>query len=560
MPDNQQIDNGKSLDVIVVGAGFAGVYALYRLRKLGFNVRVYEAGGGVGGTWFWNKYPGARCDVESTEYSYSFSEDLQQEWNWTERYAGQPEILNYINHVVERYKLSPDIQLNTRVASLVYSEKDNYWTATTDQGEVVSARYCVMATGNLSVPKLANIKGLESFTGDTYHTGLWPSNSLDLRGKRIGVIGTGSSAIQAIPLLAEQAEQLYVFQRSPNYCFPARNRMLEPEYLTTTKANYPALRKAARNSASGNALYSIPEKPALSVSTSEREALYEERWAGGGLNFLRAYTDLVTNKDANKTAQDFIAGKILTKVQDKAIAQTLTPKDHYLGSRRPCTGTNYYETYNRNNVTLVDVRKDPITQIVAKGVQTEKELYPLDVLVSATGFEAITGALKNIAISVDQGQTLNQTWAAGPKTYLGLMTAGFPNFFLVTGPGSPSILTNMLPAIEQHVDWIGCCLHHLRTQGLNRIDVDITYQDDWAQHLNEQAAKTLLPLSSAWYVNTPVDGEPAWFPLYVGSFGVYTDKCDQVAADGYTGFVLSTVGSDCTNRTLGSLVKEAVLQ
>lgn len=550
MPDNKLADHGNALDVIVVGAGFAGVYALYRLSRLGFKVRVYEAGSGVGGTWFWNKYPGARCDVESTEYSYSFSKDLEQEWNWTERYAGQPEILRYINHVVERYELSPHIQLNTRITSLVYNQVANCWTATTGQGDVVTTSYCVMATGNLSVPKHAKIKGLESFSGDIYHTGLWPSNELDLSGKRVGVIGTGSSGIQAIPLLAEQAEQLYVFQRSPNYCFPARNRALEPEYLADIKAKYPALRKAARNSASGNALYNIPEKPALSVHADDRLALYEERWSMGGLNFLRAYTDLVTNKDANKTAQDFIAAKIHTTVHDSATADALVPRDHYLGSRRPCTGTNYYETYNRSNVALVDVRKAPITQIVPKGIQTEQAHYDLDAIVLATGFDAITGALKKIAVSVDQGKTLTDAWAAGPKAYLGLMTAGFPNFFLVTGPGSPSILTNMLPAIEQHVDWIGRCLQHMRAHGFNRIDVDAAYQDGWVQHLNEQAAKTLLPLSSSWYVNAPTDGQPLVFPLYVGSFGVYTDKCDQVAADGYTGFMLSAGGSEASRPLL----------
>ncbi|MBP6020717.1 MAG: NAD(P)/FAD-dependent oxidoreductase [Burkholderiaceae bacterium] len=552
MPDNKLSNQNNVLDVVVIGAGFAGVYALYRLRKLGFKVRVYEAASGVGGTWFWNKYPGARCDVESTEYSYSFSKELEQEWNWTERYAGQPEILRYINHVVDRYDLSPDIQLNTRITSLVYTHEGNRWAATTDQGDVVSATFCVMATGNLSVPKPANIKGLESFSGDIYHTGLWPSNNLDLSGKRVGVIGTGSSGIQAIPLLAEQAEQLYVFQRSPNYCFPARNRVLEPEYLANIKANYPTLRATARNSASGNALYNIPQKPALSVHADERLALYEERWSAGGLNFLRAYTDLVTDKDANKTAQDFIAAKIQNTVDDSVTADALIPRDHYLGSKRPCTGTNYYETYNRNNVTLVNVRSDPITQIVANGIQTEQGQYDVDVIVLATGFDAITGALKNIAISVDHDKTLAEAWVAGPKAYLGLMTAGFPNFFLVTGPGSPSILTNMLPAIEQHVDWIGHCLQHLRTHGFNCIDVDAAYQNDWAQHLNEQAAKTLLPLSSSWYVNRPVAGEPLVFPLYVGSFGVYTDKCDQVAADNYTGFILSAGGSR-TNRSPESL-------
>ncbi len=533
--DTQRADE---FDVVVVGAGFAGLYALYRLRALGLKVKVFEAGSGVGGTWFWNRYPGARCDVESTEYSYSFSEDLQQQWNWTERFAGQPEILKYINHVADRFDLRSGIQCDSRVVAAMFDPQTNRWTLQTGQRDVVSAKFCIMATGNLSLPNVPIFKGLDAFSGKWYHTGLWPTEGVDFSGQRVGIIGTGSSGIQAIPVIARQAKHAYVFQRTPNFSLPAFNAPLDPARVTMIKANYPALREKARRSKGANALYSVPDKCAFEVTAQERERAYSERWAIGGLNYLRAYTDLFVNKAANDTAADFIRAKIRTLVQDPAAAEALVPKDHYVGTKRPCTDTHYYQTFNRDNVTLVDVKSAPIQQITDAGVQTQNGHYALDAIVFATGYDAITGALRNIDISVKGGARLAEKWQHGPRAYLGLMTAGFPNLFLITGPGSPSVLTNVIVAIEQHVDWIADCLTHLRATHKARIEADLAHEDEWVTHVNELAAATLFPLANSWYVGANIPGKPRIFTIYVGGFGVYREKCFEVAANNYAGFRL----------------------
>ena len=531
--------DGNKFDVVVV-AGFAGLYALYRLRALGYTVQVYEAGSNVGGTWFWNRYPGARCDVESTEYSYSFSEELQQEWNWTERFAGQPEILKYINHVADRFDLRSAIQCDTRVESAQFDTAGNHWTVKTDQGDTLTARFCIMATGNLSLPNVPNFKGLNTFSGKWYHTGLWPTEGVDFTGLRVGVIGTGSSGIQSIPIIAQQAKHLHVFQRTANFSLPARNAPLDPERVKNIKANYPALREAARKSKGANALYSVPDKAAFDVTAEERERSYSERWAIGGLNYLRAYTDLFVNKDANETAAGFIRQKILDTVSKPETAEALAPRDHYVGTKRPCTDTNYYETYNRANVTLVDVKRSPIQQVIPQGVQTQDAHYELDALVFATGYDAITGALLNIDISVKGGGSLAEKWANGPRAYLGLMTAGFPNIFFITGPGSPSVLTNVIVAIEQHVEWIAECLKRLKAQGYDRIEADLAYENQWVQHVDEVASGTLFPTANSWYVGANIPGKPRIFTIYIGGFGVYREKCFEVAANNYEGFLRQT--------------------
>ena len=528
---------GNKFDVVVVGAGFAGLYALYRLRALGYTVQVYEAGSNVGGTWFWNRYPGARCDVESTEYSYSFSEELQQEWNWTERFAGQPEILKYINHVADRFDLRSAIQCDTRVESAEFDTACNQWTLKTDQGDTVTAGFCIMATGNLSLPNVPNFKGLNTFSGKWYHTGLWPTEGVDFTGLRVGVIGTGSSGIQSIPIIAQQAKHLHVFQRTANFSLPARNAPLDPERVKNIKANYPALRETARRSKGANALYSVPDKAAFEVTAEERERSYSERWAMGGLNYLRAYTDLFVNKDANETAAGFIRRKILDTVSKPDTAQALAPRDHYVGTKRPCTDTNYYETYNRANVTLVDVKRAPIQQVTPQGVQTQDAQYELDALVFATGYDAITGALLNIDISVKGAGSLGEKWAHGPRAYLGLMTAGFPNIFFITGPGSPSVLTNVIVAIEQHVEWIAECLKCLKAQGYDRIEADLEHENQWVQHVDEVASGTLFPTANSWYVGANIPGKPRIFTIYIGGFGVYREKCFEVAANNYEGFL-----------------------
>ena len=530
----------EDFDVVVVGAGFAGLYMLHRLRALGLAVKVFEAGSGVGGTWFWNRYPGARCDVESTEYSYSFSEALQQEWHWTERYAGQPEILRYINHVADRFGLRSGIQFDTRVISARFDSDTNRWAVEADRGDRVSARFCIMATGNLSLPNVPKFAGLESFAGRWYHTGLWPSEGVDFTGQRVGVIGTGSSGIQSIPMIAGQASHLHVFQRTPNFSLPARNAPLSPEREKMIKENYPALREAARNSKGANALYDVPDKSAFEVSAEERERSYSERWNKGGLNYLRAYKDLFVDEDANETAAAFVRARIRQAVRDPATAETLVPKDHFIGTKRPCTDTDYYETYNRGNVTLVDVKRSPLTRITPRGVRTKDAEYELDALVFATGYDAISGALLNIDIAVKGGRTLAEKWQDGPRTYLGLMAAGFPNLFFITGPGSPSVLTNVVVAIEQHVEWIADCLKHLATAGIERIEADPEHEERWVRHVDEVASTTLFPRADSWYVGANIPGKPRVFTIYVAGFGIYREKCFEVAENDYRGFVMTT--------------------
>jgi cyclohexanone monooxygenase len=528
-------------DVVVVGGGLGGLYALHRLRGLGLNVRVFEAGSGVGGTWFWNRYPGARCDVESLEYSYSFSNELQQEWEWPERYGTQPEILRYINHVADRFDLRRDIQLNTRVISAVFDPAAGLWTVTTDQGDVVRTQFCVMASGNLSTPRVPDFKGVENFQGKWYHTGLWPQEGVDFSGLRVAVIGTGSSGVQMIPQIAAQADHLTVFQRTANFSLPARNAPMDVEREQQHKEEYEARRRSALDTPFGIAGYPPPTKTALEASEEERQRAYEAKWAeGGSISFLYSYTDLLVNKAANDTASEFVRQKIRSIVRNPAVAEILAPKDHPIGTKRLCLDTNYYETYNRNNVSLVDVKSDPIIEITATGLRTRDHEYgPFDAIAFATGFDAMTGALREIDIRVQDGPALVDEWHAGPRTNLGLMVAGFPNMFVVTGPGSPSVKTQMILAIEQHTNWIADCLAHLREHGYTRIEADRRAQDEWVQHVNEVADSTLYPLANSWYVGANIPGKPRVFMPYVGGFAGYKQKCDAVAARDYEGFVLT---------------------
>ena len=531
----------RQFDVVVVGAGLAGLYALHRLRGQGLTVKVFEAGSGVGGTWFWNRYPGARCDVESMEYSYSFSNELQQEWKWPERYGTQPEILRYINHVADRFDLRRDIELNTRVTAAEFDPAIGRWTIETDRNETVSAQFCVMASGNLSTPRVPDFNGLENFKGKWYHTGLWPHEGVDFSGLRVGVIGTGSSGVQMIPLIAAQADELTVFQRTANFSLPARNAPLNPETERRHKAEYVERRRAALDTPFGIAGYPAPTRTALEASEMDRQCAYEAKWAeGGSISFLYSYTDLLVNKDSNDTASEFVRQKIRGIVKDPAVAEILAPKDHPIGTKRLCLDTNYYETYNRNNVFLVDVKTDPIQEITGTGLRTQaREFGPFDAIVFATGFDAMTGALREIDIRVKDGDVLKQQWDAGPRTYLGLMVAGFPNMFVITGPGSPSVKTQMILAIEQHTDWIADCLKHLKSQGYGRIEADRNAQDEWVRHVNEVADSTLYPLADSWYVGANIPGKPRVFMPYVGGFAGYKLKCDAVAANNYEGFKIS---------------------
>ena len=544
MPDHELLpvttgpEQSREYDAIIVGAGLAGLYMLHRLRGLGLSARVLEEGSGIGGTWYWNRYPGARCDVPSVEYSYSFSEELQQEWRWTERYAPQAEILRYIEHVADRFDLRRDIQLGTRVTAARYDETTNRWRIETDQGEPQSARFCIMATGCLSIPNVPNYPGLESFTGDIYQTGRWPHHEVDFTGQRVGVIGTGSSGIQSIPVIAEQAARLVVFQRTPNYSVPANNFPIDAEYERQVKADYAGLRQRARASRVGYLVSANPVS-ALAVSPEERQREYERRWRRGGLGFSATYNDLLTSREANETAAAFFRKKIRAIVRDPAVADMLVAMDYPLGAKRICVDSGYYETFNREHVTLVDLRRDPIVAITPRGVRTASTEYALDSLVLATGFDAITGALLRIDIRGRAGLALREAWADGPRAYLGLAIAGFPNLFTITGPGSPSVLSNVLVSIEQHVDWIADCLAHMQIRGVETIEATPEAQEGWVVHVNELANATLFPLAKSWYTGANVPGKPRVFMPYVGGVPTYRKRCDAIAANGYEGFCLS---------------------
>ncbi len=532
--------SGTDLDVIVVGGGIGGLYTIYRMRQLGLRAKAFEAGNGIGGTWHWNRYPGCRCDVESLEYSFSFSPELEQEWHWPERYGTQPEILRYLNHVADRFDLRKDVQLNTRVLTAYFDSATNLWTITTDQNDTVSAPYIVMCTGNLSTPRVPDFPGLESFQGEWYHTGLWPQEGVDFTGKRVGVIGTGSSGVQSIPIIAAQAQHLHVFQRTANFILPAENRPFDPEVERTHKANYRERRQAAYETPFGIAGYPPPTQSALEATPEEREAAYTKKWAeGGSISFLYAYTDLLVNEEANETAAEFVRNRIRETVKDQRTAELLCPTDHPIGTKRLILDTHYFETFNRDNVALVDTRSAPIECITSRGLRTTEAAYELDAIVFATGFDAMTGAMKEIDIRTDSGQDIREKWEGGPHTYLGIMMAGFPNLFMVTGPQSPGVKSQMILAIEQHVNFIVGCLDTLRSSGNNRIEAEETAEVGWVAHNNEVANATLYPKANSWYVGANIPGKPRIFMPYVGGMHNYYRRCNEVAANGYEGFVMS---------------------
>ena len=525
---------GAVFDAIVVGAGFAGLYMLHRLRGMGLRARVYEAGGGVGGTWYWNRYPGARCDVESMQYSFSFSPELDQEWSWKERYASQPEILAYAEHVAERYGLYPHIRFETRVTSATFDEAAKCWCVATERGDRVNAQHLIMAVGCLSATNRPHFVGVEDFQGPIYHTGDWPHGGVDFTGLCVGIIGTGSSAIQSIPIIAAQAKTLTVFQRTPNYSVPAWNAPTDPAYEKVVKSDYPALRAKARARPTGF-YFPFNTQSALEAMPKERERQYEAFWARGGLPFLGAYGDLLFDKSANDTIADFARRKIRSIVRDPAVAELLCP-DNVFGCKRLCVDTGYFETYNLRHVNLVDVSKKPIERFTRIGIVANGVEYPCDAVVTATGFAAMTGSFDRIRITGRGGVTLAEKWSAGPRTYLGLATMGFPNFFMITGPGSPSVLASMIQAIEQHVDWIVDCIAHMRDVGARTIEPLLTHEDAWVEHVNEVAEVSLRSTCSSWYVGANIPGRPRVFMPYIGGFPVYVQKCNEVMSQGFEGF------------------------
>ena len=527
------------LDALIVGAGFAGLYALHRLRGAGLRARVIEAGDGVGGVWHWNRYPGARCDVESMQYSYSFSPELDQDWHWSERFAPQPEILDYANHVADRFDLRRDITFNTRVVAATFDEAAHEWLVETATGEQVRARFCIMATGCLSATRVPDLPGLSSFAGDCFHTGAWPQTPVDFSGRRVALIGTGSSGIQATPVIAEAAAHLTVFQRTPNFIVPARNRKLDPDTVRAWKDDYPARRALAKQIGT---IYEFSPHGALDLADDARQREYQRRWEEGGVNFVHSFKDLYLDQAANDTAAEFVRARIRELVTDPEVAEALSPTDHPLGSKRICVASDYYEAFNRPNVSLVNLRREPIEAIVPEGVRTAKRVYEADTLVLATGYDAMTGALLAMDIRGRGGLRLRDKWAAGPRNYLGLMTAGFPNLFTVTGPGSPSVLVNMMIAIEQHIDWITDCIGHLRAAGAPAIEPSEAAEDAWVAHVNAEADLTLFPKAASWYVGANIPGKPRVFMPFVGGIGRYRQRCDEVAANGYEGFEIARTG------------------
>jgi cyclohexanone monooxygenase len=534
---NNTSATGRDFDVIIIGAGFAGMYMLHRMREMGLKSIVFEAGDGVGGTWYWNRYPGARCDVESVQYSYQFDKELEQEWTWSEKYSPQPEILKYANHVADRFKLRKDIRFNTRITSSNYDEKKAEWELVAEQGDTYRSNFCIFATGCLSSYNLPKFEGVEDFSGATYHTGQWPHEGVDFSGLRVGVIGTGSSAIQSIPEIAKQAKHLTVFQRTANYTIPARNAKLTEDYVRAVKDDYTGLRERARQKPAG---YDIPLNPqsVLEVTEEEFKSEFQTRWEKGGTQFLGAYGDLLLKPEANEKAAQFVKDMIRDTVDDPDVAELLCPTN-IIGCKRLCVDTDYYKTYNRPNVKLVDVSQTPIDRITSSGVAHQGIEYEFDAIVFATGFDAMTGALFNMDIRGREGLSLKEKWNGGPQTYLGLTTNGFPNMFTITGPGSPSVLTNMLPSIEQHVNFISDCISYMREHGHSKIEPELNAELDWGLHVNEVADLSLRSTCASWYVGANVPGKPRVFTPYIGGFPKYVERCESVVANGYEGFSLA---------------------
>ena len=528
----------QEFDAIVVGAGFAGLYMLHKLRALGLSARVIEAGTGVGGTWYWNRYPGARVDINSMEYSFSFDPELEREWRWSERYAPQEELLRYANHVADRYDLRPDIQLETRVEGAFWDEAAERWTVSTDRGATCIARWVVMATGCLSTPKPIDIPGIGDFAGAVHKTFAWPRDGVDFTGLRVGVIGTGSSAIQSIPVIAEQAAHLTVFQRTPNYSMPAWNGPISSEEYADWDANRAAYRATARSQGFA-ALTGGSDRIAADFSPTEQRAEFERRWQIGGLPMMSIFADVLVEPAANRAAAVLMADKIRSLVDDPATADKLIPNSYPIGTKRLCVDTGYYATFNRPSVALVNLNETPIDRITAQGVRTAAGEVALDAIVLATGFDAMTGTLERMDIRGRGGLKLKDKWAHGPLTYLGLTIAGFPNLFVVTGPGSPSVLTNMMMSIEQHVEWIADCIGHMAERQLAVIEATPEAEAEWVAHVGDVADTTLFPKANSWYMGANVPGKVRVFLPYVGGFPTYVDACREVVANNYAGFVMA---------------------
>jgi cation diffusion facilitator CzcD-associated flavoprotein CzcO len=527
-------------DAVVIGAGFSGMYMLHLLREAGFSAKAYEAGGGVGGVWYFNRYPGLICDSDSVTFNYTFSEELYKGWTWSRRYPNQPEVLRYLNYVADTLDLRKDIQFNTRITSAHFDEQSKRWKITTDDGSSVTAKYFITGLGTLSASNVPKIKGLESFEGEWHHTGRWPDEQVDFKGKKVGVIGTGSSGIQVIPKIANEADHLTVFQRTAQYSIPARNKPLDQEYERQIKADLKKyIHQMRYESPTGN-LWEYNDRSALADTPDERQQVYERLWEKGGPEFAwGSYNDLNTNPEANETASEFVRNKIRETVKDAEIAEKLIP-DYPLGGKRVVLDTGYFETYNRENVKLVDVKQDPIIEITPKGIKTEEAEHELDMIVFATGYDALTGPLLKMDIRGKDAITLKEKWQGGAnlKTYLGLANSGFPNMFTITGPQGPGIHGNVPVIIEQNVEWISQCIQYLRDNGVETIEATIEAEEGWTEHTNEIASKIFYSNYDSWYTGANIEGKPRTVLSYRGGLQLYREKCDQVAENGYKGFTL----------------------
>ena len=528
----------KEVDAVILGAGFAGLYMLHQLKSKGFSTIVYETGDGVGGVWYWNRYPGARCDIESIYYNFTFSKELYEEWTWTSRFPEQEEILRYLNYVADRLKLRANIQFNTRVKAAHFDEEQNKWLVYLNDGHQVLAKYFITGIGCLSAANVPKFQGLDQFSGEWYHTGHWPHEKVDFTGKRVGIIGTGSSGIQAIPVIAKEAKHLTVFQRTPQYTIPARNHLYDEGFIRETKGNFESLKHAMRNSVSGTPFaYNHPS--AIVDSDHHRQEVFEEAWAQGGFAFASTYKDLLTNEQSNEKAAAFIRSKIRETVQNPIVAEKLCPKYMY-GTKRQVLDSDYFETYNRDNALLVDVKESPILEITETGIQTATDHFELDMIIFATGYDGMTGPLFKIDIRGRNGVTLKDKWENGAsvQTYLGLATACFPNLFMITGPESPSVLVNMPIAIEQHVEWIAQCIDYLREHDIDVMETNAEAEQAWSKHCREIANETLYVKGDSWYTGANIAGKPRSFLIYLGGFDYYTKRCQEVAQNNYEGFQL----------------------
>src|SRR5262245_42216516 len=529
------IEPVQQYDAIVIGAGVSGLYQLYRLRELGLKVRCFEDGSGVGGTWYWNRYPGCRFDSESETYGYSWSKELLQEWNWKEHFSGQPENEQYLNFVADKFNLRKDIQFNSRVKSAVYDEKANRWEVELENGQRARAQFVVGAVGILSARYTPPFPGIDSFKGQSFHTSRWPKEKVDFTGKRVACIGTGATAVQLIPIVAKEAGHLTVFQRTPNYCAPLRNGLVSSETQNQWKANYHELHKRIRETPAGFP-YDFDPRNTFDVPKEKRLARYEELWALPGFSkWLANFHDIMTSREANEDFAEFVRNKIRARVKDPKVAEMLCPKDHPFGSKRIPLETEYYEAYNQDNVLLVDVREAPIEAITPKGIKTTNKEYEFDVIIYATGFDAITGALTSMDIRGEGGQTLKDKWAnKGLSTYLGLQTAGFPNLFIATN----SAFCNYTVCAETIVEWITDCISYIREKGYKRIAPTPQAEEAWVEHANELGSQTLLSDAKSWFMGSNIPGKKRAILLYANTAPAYRQKCAEVAAKGYEGFVL----------------------